>query len=83
MHDIDRDLDEYVFWVTCNKCGHDIEPTTDRGTAIGEWNGVVADDPPAPVTSPAPISTEAQFHQELIDVLQNISKSLRTLATKR
>ena len=68
-------------WVACTKCEFSSEPAPTRTEAVEHWTY-----PQVRPKRDEPVEDEDDgddFKEQLLNVLQDISKSLKTIATKR
>jgi hypothetical protein len=83
--DIGTNDSKQQHWVDCTMCEYSSGYASDEDTATKRWNGTapaqVEED--KPVSSLDVVSSDELFKQKLIDVLLDISKSLKTLVSKR
>ncbi len=83
VRDMDKDLPCHEHWVACVRCDFRGDPATTRAEAVQNWSA-----PQSTKKEEVPGDEEDELSIEdhlktLINILQDISKSLKTIATKR
>lgn len=83
MTDLDSGKAREEHWIACTKCEFASDAAPTREDAVKNWKFLPQEEPAALISILDVPSPEETFKECLINVLQDISKSLKTIATKQ